>query len=102
AEDANLDLAVRAILFGAIGTAGQRCTTTRRIIAHVKIIEELTAKLEKAYEQVRIGDPLDSNTLMGPLVDRDAVDIMKNALRIIPREGGRIVSGGKMLDRPGF
>jgi len=102
AEDANLDLAVRAILFGAVGTAGQRCTTTRRIIAQRGIIEELTTRLVKAYEQVRIGDPLDPQTLMGPLVDHDAVKTMMKALEILPSQGGKIIIGGKRLDKPGF
>ena len=102
AEDANLDLAVRAILFGAVGTAGQRCTTTRRIIAQRKIVEELTTRLVKAYEQVRIGDPLDRNTLMGPLVDEDALNTMMKVLEILPSQGGKIITGGKRLDRPGF
>jgi aldehyde dehydrogenase (NAD+) len=102
AEDANLDMAVRAILFGAVATAGQRCTTTRRIIAHSKIIDELTERLVKAYEQVRIGNPLDSDTLMGPLVDEDAVNTMMKALEALPKQGGRIIMGGKKLDRPGF
>jgi aldehyde dehydrogenase (NAD+) len=102
ADDANLDLAVRAILFGAVGTAGQRCTTTRRIIAQRKIIDDLTTRLMKAYEQVRIGDPLDPNTIMGPLVDEDAVNSMMKALEILPKQGGKIVTGGKRLDRPGF
>ncbi len=101
AEDANLDMTVRAILFGAVGTAGQRCTTTRRLIVHESIIEELTSKLVKSYEQVRIGDPLDPDTLMGPLVDRDAVETMMNALRVSPQQGGQIIVGGKKLDRPG-
>jgi len=101
AEDADLDLAVRAILFGAVGTAGQRCTTTRRIIAHKKIIEELISRLENVYKQVRIGNPLDPSVLMGPLVDEDALSIMMNALRIIPTQGGRIITGGTRLDRPG-
>lgn len=102
AEDANLDLAVRAILFAAVGTAGQRCTTTRRIIAQRKIIEELSIRLVKAYAQLRIGDPLDPNMLMGPLVDRDAVDTMMKALEVLPNQGGKIVVGGKKLDKPGF
>jgi aldehyde dehydrogenase (NAD+) len=102
AEDANLELAVRAILFGAVGTAGQRCTTTRRIIAQSKIIEELSGRLGKAYAQVRIGDPLDTNTVMGPLVDQDAMDTMMKALEILPSQGGKIVVGGKRLDRPGY
>jgi aldehyde dehydrogenase (NAD+) len=102
AEDANLDLAVRAILFGAVGTAGQRCTTTRRIIAQKKIIEELTARLTEAYAQVRIGDPLDPQTLMGPLVDQDAVETMMKALEILLSQGGKIIVGGNRLDKPGF
>lgn len=102
AEDANLDLAVRAILFGAVGTAGQRCTTTRRIIAQEKIIDELTSRLVKAYGQVRIGDPLDPNTVMGPLVDEEAVGNMMRALEVLPKQGGKIVTGGEKLDRPGF
>ena len=101
AEDANLDLAVRAILFGAVGTAGQRCTTTRRIIAQKKIIDELTSRLVKAYGQVRIGDPLDPNTVMGPLVDEEAVANMMKALGILPKQGGKIVTGGKRLERSG-
>jgi len=102
AEDANLELAVRAILFGAVGTAGQRCTTTRRIIAQKKIFSELTERLVKAYGQVRIGDPLDTGTLMGPLVDKDAVETMMKALCDIQTQGGKIIFGGKKLDRPGF
>jgi aldehyde dehydrogenase (NAD+) len=102
ADDADLNLAVPAILFGAVGTAGQRCTTTRRIIAHEKIIDDLTARLVRAYEQVRIGDPLNENTLMGPLVDQEAVTIMSNALQILPKQGAKIITGGKKIDKPGF
>jgi aldehyde dehydrogenase (NAD+) len=101
-EDANLDLAVRAILFGAVGTSGQRCTTTRRIIAQQRIIDELTTRLVKAYGQVRIGNPLDAHTLMGPLVDGEALNIMMKALAAIPKQGGKIITGGEQLDRPGF
>jgi aldehyde dehydrogenase (NAD+) len=95
AEDADLDLAVRAILFGAVGTAGQRCTTTRRIIMHRSIAKELTDRLEKAYAQVRLGDPLDEATLMGPLVAGSAVEEMLDALEKAKAEGGEVVSGGK-------
>ena len=102
AEDADLELATTAILFGAVGTAGQRCTTTRRIIAQRKIIDELTLRLTKAYEQVKIDNPLEPDTLMGPLVDEDAVNTMTAALNALPKQGGRIVTGGKKLDRPGF
>jgi aldehyde dehydrogenase (NAD+) len=96
AEDADLDLAVRAILFGAVGTAGQRCTTTRRIIAHKDIMEELTSRLVAAYEQVALGDPLAEGTLMGPLVSTSAVEEMFEALEQIHKEGGTILTGGKM------
>jgi aldehyde dehydrogenase (NAD+) len=102
ADDANLDMAIRAILFGAVGTAGQRCTTTRRIIVHEKIADDFTARLVRAYEQVRIGDPLDENTVMGPLVDQEAVDIMNNALQVLPKQGGKIIAGGKKISKPGF
>jgi len=93
-EDANLDLATRAILFGAVGTAGQRCTSTRRIIAHKAIAGELVARLVSAYKQVRVGDPLDQSTLMGPLVTPDALSDMFAALDQIKAEGGEIVVGG--------
>jgi aldehyde dehydrogenase (NAD+) len=96
AEDADLDLAVRAILFGAVGTAGQRCTTTRRIIAHKDIMEELSSRLVAAYEQVSIGDPISEDTLMGPLVSSSAVEEMFEALEQIQKEGGTILTGGKM------
>jgi aldehyde dehydrogenase (NAD+) len=93
-EDANLDLATRAILFGAVGTAGQRCTSTRRIIAHRSIAGELTERLRRAYAQVRIGDPLDAQTLMGPLVTPDAVSDMFAALDTARAEGGEVLCGG--------
>ena len=101
-EDADIELAVRAILFGAVGTAGQRCTTTRRIIAHKDICDKLTTRLVEAYKQVRIGDPLEPNTLMGPLVDLDAEKNMQTALKNIVNEGGKILCGGNKLDKPGF
>jgi aldehyde dehydrogenase (NAD+) len=102
AEDANLDLALPAIMFGAVGTAGQRCTTTRRLIIHESIIDSFTDRLIKSYKQVRIGDPLDENILMGPVVDGDAVKNMMSALETIPSEGGKIVYGGEKLDKPGY
>lgn len=101
AEDANLDLAVRAILFGAVGTAGQRCTSTRRIIAHKNISAELTERLKKAYAQIPIGDPLDEQTLMGPLVTSNAVEQMDNALQRAQADGGELVTGGEHLDDKG-
>jgi aldehyde dehydrogenase (NAD+) len=101
-DDADLDLAVRAVIFGAVGTAGQRCTTTRRLILQKGIAEEFTRRLVRAYGQVRIGDPLDGETLMGPLVDHAAVDEMVSALSTIREQGGTILTGGRVLDRPGF
>jgi aldehyde dehydrogenase (NAD+) len=100
-EDANMDMATRAILFGAVGTAGQRCTSTRRIIMQESISEQLTDRLVKAYKQVRIGDPLQEDTLMGPLVQGSAVEEMFEALEQAQKDGGEIVSGGKMLPELG-
>jgi aldehyde dehydrogenase (NAD+) len=94
AEDADLDLATRAILFGAVGTSGQRCTSTRRIIVHEDHAKELEQRLVKAYEQVRLGDPLEDGTLMGPLVAGVAVEEMFDALEKVKEEGGEIVAGG--------
>jgi aldehyde dehydrogenase (NAD+) len=94
---ADLDLAIRAILFGAVGTAGQRCTTTRRVIAHQEIFNNLKEALVKAYQQVRVGSPLEDGTLMGPLIDRDAVASMQGALKTIKYQGGRILYGGDVL-----
>lgn len=94
-EEANLDLATRAILFGAVGTAGQRCTSTRRIIVHKSIAQELIDRLVAAYGQVRIGDPLDPAVLMGPLITNDAVEDMFKALAQAEEDGGEIISGGR-------
>jgi aldehyde dehydrogenase (NAD+) len=94
---ANLQLAVRAILFGAVGTAGQRCTTTRRLIVHESIYPTLLESLLKAYSQVRIGNPLEEGTLMGPLIDREAVTSMQAALKRVKDEGEHILYGGEVL-----
>jgi aldehyde dehydrogenase (NAD+) len=95
AEDANLSMAIRAILFGAVGTAGQRCTSTRRIIAHERILPTLAERLREAYAQVRIGDPLDAATLMGPLVTPQALDDMDAAIGQAVAEGGEVLCGGR-------
>ena len=100
-EFANLDLAVPAIVFGAVGTAGQRCTTTRRVLVHDSRMAELKERLVRAYSQVRIGDPLDSKTLMGPLIDEAAVQRVRKAADAVQKAGGEILCGGKVLDRPG-
>jgi aldehyde dehydrogenase (NAD+) len=95
--NADLDLAVRAIAFGALGTAGQRCTTTRRVIAHASIYDELRDRLVRAYAKARIGDPLDPATLVGPLIDEDAVRGVQDALKTIARQSGRVICGGEPL-----
>ncbi len=95
---ADIKMALHAILFGAVGTAGQRCTSTRRVIVHESIYDEFVGKLVNAYKQVRIGDPLNPNTLMGPLVDETAVLDMMGALEKIKEEGGKILYGGERLD----
>ena len=100
-EHANMDLVIPAIVFGAVGTAGQRCTTTRRIIVHESRLEELKASLVKAYGQVRIGDPLDPDTLMGPLINPAAVDELEAAVSAVRDAGGEILCGGERIDGPG-
>jgi aldehyde dehydrogenase (NAD+) len=100
-ETANLDLAVPAIVFGAVGTAGQRCTTTRRVLAHKAIAAELERRLVHAYQQVRIGDPLESGTLMGPLIDANAVERFQDAVQKARAAGGEVLTGGNVLKRPG-
>jgi aldehyde dehydrogenase (NAD+) len=101
-ESADLDLAVRAIVFGAVGTAGQRCTTTRRLFLQKGIAAEMKRRLLDAYKSIRVGDPAEPGTLMGPLIDRAAVDNMMRAIERIGAEGGRVLCGGKAIDRPGF
>jgi aldehyde dehydrogenase (NAD+) len=100
-ETADLDLAVRAIIFGAVGTAGQRCTTTRRLFVHKSRYDDLVSRLTQAYKQVRIGDPLQSGVLMGPLIDHAAVDRYRAAIEEIKKEGGVVLAGGRVLDGPG-
>jgi aldehyde dehydrogenase (NAD+) len=102
APSANLDLATRAILFGAVGTAGQRCTSTRRLFLHRSVEKELTRRLIAAYRQVPIGNPLDPTTLMGPLISLAAVDAMQEALRRLNEEGGHILYGGRPLTGPNY
>jgi len=101
-EFANLDLAVPSIVFGAVGTAGQRCTTTRRVLVHKSRLAELEQRLTRAYQQVRIGDPLEPGTLMGPLIDAGAVRQFEAALAQAVASGGRLLAGGQKLERPGY
>ncbi len=94
-DDAAPDLVLRAVLFGAVGTAGQRCTTTRRLFLQRGIAPRLTEALVDAYRQVRVGDPMEEGTLMGPLVNRRAVDDMMDGIRRIKEQGGEILTGGR-------
>jgi aldehyde dehydrogenase (NAD+) len=100
-DTANLDLAVPAIVFGAVGTAGQRCTTTRRVFVHSSRAAELERRLVYAYTQVKIGDPLESGTLMGPLIDPRAIDSYKTAIAAAQSAGGELLTGGKVLAKNG-
>ncbi len=100
APSADLELAVRAILFGAVGTAGQRCTSTRRLIVHDSIRAALVERLIDAYRQIKIGDPLEPDTLMGPLIDAAAVDAMMTALKRLREEGGTVLYGGERMSGP--
>ena len=101
-ETADMELVIPAVVFGAVGTAGQRCTSTRRIIIHESIYDSFLKKLLNAYKQVNIGDPLDSNTLMGPLINQQAIDAYLNAIDLVKKSGGEIHYGGKAIDGKGF
>lgn len=101
---ANIDLAIPSIVFGAVGTAGQRCTSTRRIIVHEKIYDEVKDMLTKAYDQFekRIGNPLDPATLIGPMIDKSAVNAYINAINDAIQEGGKLICGKKIISGKGF
>jgi aldehyde dehydrogenase (NAD+) len=101
-EFANLDLAVPAIVFGSVGTAGQRCTTTRRLLVHQSRVAELERRLVSAYRQVRIGNPLEAGVLMGPLVDGSAVRRFEAAVADARAQGGEVLCGGRVRPGPGF
>jgi aldehyde dehydrogenase (NAD+) len=96
-EHADQDMALRAVLFGAVGTAGQRCTSTRRLIIQENVYDAFKAKLLKAYAQVTIGNPLDASNLVGPLIDRSAVDSFTHAIEAVKAEGGNVIFGGEVL-----
>lgn len=100
--DADMKLTIPAVVFGSVGTAGQRCTTTRRLIIHESIYERVKETVVKAYAGVRIGNPLDEKSHMGPLVDRQAVEVFLAAIAKIKQSGGRILCGGEVLQGPGF
>ena len=99
---ADLKLAIPAVVFGAVGTAGQRCTSTRRIFVQEEIFDAVRDKLVKAYQQVTIGDPLADGTLMGPLTDENAVQDFMNAIEQARQSGGEVLCGGKRLNLPGY
>lgn len=99
---ANLDIAIRAVVFGAVGTAGQRCTSTRRLIIHESIYDSVKEKLKKTYSQLQIGNPLDEKNHIGPLIDKAAVEDYKNALNKVVVEGGKIVVEGGVLEGDGY
>lgn len=99
---ADLKMVIPAVVFGAVGTAGQRCTSTRRLIIHESIYEKVTELLKNAYRQIRIGNPLDPQNHMGPLIDKSAVNIYLNALRTIEEQGGKFIVPGGILEGPGY
>ena len=100
-ETADLDLVIPAVVFGSVGTAGQRCTSTRRIIVHDSVYDIFTERLLNAYKQVNVGDPLDKSTLMGPLVNEKAISDFLHAIEAVKAKGGEILCGGEKLDRSG-
>src|SRR6187399_2747015 len=101
APSADLEMATQSIFFGAVGTAGQRCTSTRRVIMHESIADKVRKKLLTAYKSLRIGDPLDRQTVMGPLIDKNAVDLVQHSIQRLKDEGGEVLYGGERLTVPG-
>lgn len=101
-DKADLTLAMQAIVFGAVGTAGQRCTTTRRVIIHKDIYEKVKTSLKTAYSSLRVGTPLDTNSHLGPLIDQDAVKAMQHALQEVQKQGGKLFFGGDILQGPAY
>jgi len=100
--NADLEMALRAIVFGSVGTCGQRCTSTRRIILHESLYESVKEKLISVYKRVRIGHPLDSQTLVGPMIDKGAVTTFLQAIEKVKAQGGKILYGGEVLEGPGY
>ena len=97
-DDADLDMVLPAVLFGAVGTAGQRCTTTRRVLVHESVADELEQRLVRAYDDITIGDPMASDTLCGPLIDEQAILNMEASLAAVQAEGGKVVRGGQRAE----
>jgi aldehyde dehydrogenase (NAD+) len=100
--DADLKMALPAIVFGAVGTAGQRCTTTRRLIIHESIYDKVVASITKAYKSLKIGTPMDEKNHVGPLIDKAAVADFTNALELVKKEGGKVLYGGQVLNGKGY
>lgn len=101
-ENADVEMAIRATVFGAVGTCGQRCTSTRRLIIHESVYDQFRDRLLSIYDKINIGNPLEPDTLVGPMIDQLAVDGMQNALKEVEKEGGKVIFGGEVLDRDGF
>src|SRR6202035_175715 len=102
APSADIDMATQSIFFGAVGTAGQRCTSTRRVIAHESGAGEIREKLLAAYKSLQIGNPLDRITVMGPMIDKAAVDAVQQSIQRLKDEGGEVLYGGERLDGEQF
>ncbi len=101
-EHADLEMALRAVVFGSVGTAGQRCTSTRRLIIHETVYEKFKTKLLNAYQHIRIGHPLNEKTLVGPLIDKGAVTDFLNAIEKVKKENGKIIFGGEVMSGEGY
>jgi len=101
-DDADLDIAIPAIFFAAVGTAGQRCTTARRLIVHENVYHEVLTRLIKAYSQLKVGDPLDKDTLYGPLHVEKSVETFLKTIEEAKKAGGKVMCGGKRIERPGY
>lgn len=101
-ENADLDMAIRAVVFGAVGTAGQRCTSTRRLIIHETVYENFKTKLLKAYQQIKVGNPLDQHNHVGPLIDKGAVESFLKAIDEVKKDNGKIIFGGEVLAGNGY
>lgn len=101
-ESANCELALPAVVFGAVGTAGQRCTSTRRVLIHDSLYDQFTQQMNEAYQQLKIGDPLDVNNHMGPVIDGHAIEQYQHAIQTCKRHGAKIIFGGNTLEGPGY
>ncbi len=101
-QHADIEMAIRATVFGAVGTAGQRCTSTRRLIVHSSVFDQVRDRLIEVYKKITIGDPMDENTLVGPMIDYQAVETMQQALASLKEQGGEVLCGGEPLQGDGI